>query len=105
MGLIKWRYIWRYVTAENIKNIIKTVGYIACSAEHVATIYINDAARFSLLLVIVRRVLCRESKNSRYRVVVAKQLQTTLQLSHLDLTVAGRHIRVGMLQQVLARFD
>ena len=37
MGLIKWRYIWRYVTAENIKNIIKTVGYLVCSVEPVAT--------------------------------------------------------------------
>ena len=45
MGLIKWRYIWRYVTAENIKNIIKTVGYVICSVEPVATTFSSEAQK------------------------------------------------------------
>jgi hypothetical protein len=47
MGLIKWRYIWRYVTAENIKNIIKTVGYVIFSVEPVATIFLSGAQKRS----------------------------------------------------------
>ena len=56
MGLIKWRYIWRYVTEE---NIIKTAGYIVFSVEPVATIYVNDLAQSSLLLVIALRGIAK----------------------------------------------
>ena len=77
MGLIKWRYIWRYVTEENIKNIVKTVGYPIYSVEPVATIYTNDLAQSSLLLVITLQGFCGDSQNFRSRAFAAQQLQTT----------------------------
>ena len=77
MGLIKWRYIWRYVTAENIKNNIKTVGYLVCSVEPVAIIYSNDVAQSYLLIVIVLRGFCGDPQNFRSRAFAAQQLQTT----------------------------
>ena len=48
MGLIKWRYIWRYVKAENIKNTLKTLGYAIYSVEPVATTFSSEAQKKTL---------------------------------------------------------